>query len=50
MISEAKLDESFPPGQFWLDGYGVPFTFDRDGSGSGILLLSERTYHRIFYQ
>ena len=38
MVSETKLDESFPPGQFLLDGYSVPFRFDRDGNGSGILL------------
>ena len=33
MISEAKLDESFPSGQFLLDGYSVPFRSDRDGNG-----------------
>ena len=37
MVSETKLDESFPPGQFLLGGYSVPFRFDRDGNGSGIL-------------
>ena len=39
MISETILDESFPPGQFLLDGYGVPFRSDRDGNGGGILLF-----------
>ena len=39
MISETKLDESFPPGQFLLDGYSVPFCSDRDGNGGGILLF-----------
>ena len=38
MISEAKLDESFPPSQFLLNGYCVPFRFDRNGNGGGILL------------
>ena len=38
MISETKLDESFPPVQFLLDGYCDPFRFDRDGNGGGILL------------
>ena len=33
MISETKLDESFPSGQFLLDGYNVPFRSDRDGNG-----------------
>ena len=31
MISETKLDESFPPGQFLLDGYSAPFRFDKNG-------------------
>ena len=38
MISETKLDESFPPSQFFLDGFSVRFRFDRNGNGSGILL------------
>ena len=38
MISETKLDESFPPSQFFLDGYSVPFRFDRNGNDGGILL------------
>ena len=36
MISEPKLDESFPPSQFFWDGYSVPFHFD--GNSGGILL------------
>ena len=32
MISETKLDESFP------DGYHALFSYDRNGNGSGILL------------
>ena len=38
MISETKLDESFPVGQFLIDGYSVPFRFDRNKNGGGILL------------
>ena len=38
MISETKLDESFPVGQFLMDGYSVPYRLDRDGNGGGILL------------
>ena len=38
MISETKLDESFPVGQFLIDGYSVPYRLDRDGNGGGILL------------
>ena len=38
MISGTKLDESFPPSQFLLDGYSVPFRFDRNENYSDILL------------
>ena len=38
MISETKFDESFPVGRFLMDGYSVPYRFDRDGNGGGILL------------
>ena len=39
MISETKLDESFPSDQLLLDGHSVPFRSDRDGNGAGILLF-----------
>ena len=38
MISETELDESFPVGQFLMDGYSVPYRFRRDRNGGGILL------------
>ena len=38
MISETKLDENFPPSQFFLDGYSVPFRLNRNGNAGGILL------------
>ena len=38
MTSETKLDESFPIGQFFIDGYSVPFRLDRNENGGGILL------------
>ena len=38
MISETKLDESFPEVQFFIDGYHAPFSYDRNGNGGGILL------------
>ena len=40
MTSETRLDESFPPDQFLLDGYNVSFRSDRDGNGGGILLFT----------
>ena len=38
MISETKLDESFPLSQLLLGGYSILFHFDRTGNGGGILL------------
>ena len=38
VISETKLDESFAVGQFSIDGYSVPFRFDRNGNSAGIFL------------
>ena len=38
MISETKLDDSVPEGQFFTDGYHTPFRYDRNGNGGGILL------------
>ena len=38
LISESKLDDSFPEGQFTIDGYHAPFMFDRHGNGGGLLL------------
>ena len=38
MISETKLDSSFPKGQFQLHDYSQPYRLDQNGYGSGILL------------
>ena len=38
MISETKIDASFPVGQFLLNGYSTPFRLDRNANGGGILL------------
>ena len=39
MVSETKLDESFPIGQFIIDVFGVPYRVDRNGLGGGLLLF-----------
>ena len=39
MISETKLDSSFPNGQFQIHGYSEPYRFDRNGNGGGILVF-----------
>ena len=37
VISEAKLDQSFPTGQFHIHGFSKPYRFERYGNGGGIL-------------
>ena len=37
LLSETKLDDSFPSAQFILKGYGVPYRFDRNSKGGGLL-------------
>ena len=38
MISETKLDDCFPEGQFFTDGYHTPFRYDINGNDGSILL------------
>ena len=38
MISEIKLDDSFPEAQFYIEGFRTPFRLDRNKHGGGILL------------
>ena len=37
MISETKLDESFPTSQFMINGFGAPFRLDRNDEVGGII-------------
>ena len=38
MISETKLDQSFPTNQFMINGFSAPFCLDRNDKGGGIIL------------
>ena len=38
LISETKLDDSFPSAQFLFDGFSKPYRLDRCSNGGGILL------------
>ena len=38
MISETKIDESFPSNQFTMEGYAPPFRLDRNAHGGGLLI------------
>ena len=39
MISESKIDDSFPDSRFFLDGYSTPYRLDRNRNGGGIMLF-----------
>ena len=39
MITETKLDDSFPEQQFHIEGFNIPFRLDRNRHGGGLLLL-----------
>lgn len=38
VVSETKIDKSFPHSQFCIDGYNIPFRLDRSHNGGGILV------------
>ena len=38
MISEKKLDQSFPTNQFMINSFSAPFRVDRNDKGGGIIL------------
>ena len=37
MISETKIDDSFPVGQFLIEGFCTPHRLDRNSEGGGVL-------------
>ena len=39
IVSETKLNESFPQGQFKISGFSWPFRLDRNSNGGGIMLF-----------
>ena len=38
MISETKIDDTFPDSQFLIEGFSSPYRLDRTSKGGGILL------------
>ena len=48
MISETKVDDFFPDGQFFLDGFETPFCLDRNRNGGGIRLSLGMTFLQKF--
>ena len=45
LVSETKLDDTFPVGQFYIDGYATPYLFDRTSHDDGILLYIRENIH-----
>ena len=43
MISKIKIDESFPKGNFWIEGFIIPYRLDCDSKGGGIMCKSRYT-------
>ena len=48
MISESKIDESFPQGNFLIDGFSSPYRLDGDSKGGGIMLYVREIYPQTF--
>ena len=38
MVSETKIDDTFPESQFLIEGFSKPFRLDRTAKGGGISL------------
>ena len=39
LITETKINSTFPVNQFYLNGYNVPYKHDRNTDGGGILVM-----------
>lgn len=38
MVTETKLDDSFPSAQFFIEGFSAPYRLDRNKRGGGVLI------------
>ena len=48
MITETKLDDSFPEQQFHIEGFNIPFRLDRNRHGGGLLLYVRNNINTVF--
>ena len=48
MITETKLDESFPEQQFITEGFNIPFRLDDNRHGKGLLLYIHHNINSVF--
>ena len=45
MITESKLDESFPTQQFAIEGFSLPYRCDRNEKGGGVMIYVREDIH-----
>ena len=56
MISETKIDESFPKGNFLIEGFSTPYRLDRDSKGvktdipSNLLAFQDKPLESLFIE
>ena len=48
MITENKLDDSFPEQQFHIEGFNIPFRLDRNRHGGALLLYVRNNINAVF--
>ena len=39
VVTETKLDSTFPTAQFLIDGYSKPYRWDRNRYGGGVIFM-----------
>ena len=47
LITETKIDSTFPVNQFYLNGYNVSYKHDRNTGGGGILVMFAMTLGHV---
>ena len=50
MVSETKIDDSLPIGNFLIYGFSPPYKLDRDSKGGGIILYIREVFLQTLYQ
>ena len=48
MITETKLDDSFPEQKFHIEGFNIPFRLGRNRRGGGLLLYVCNNINAVF--
>ena len=49
LVTESKLDDTFPLGQFQIEGFSRPIRLDRNRNGGGLIIFTRNdlTCHEI---